>query len=740
MRAASRMRSPTTDSGSSPSPIEQRLQRGALDERHDEQRWHVGRIAGVLPEHVGNGHRGAVQRPDEARLAQHVAIEHRRQPRRRNLDHDAPPTGDGRVREARSATGERCDVVGTERREPMTQVIEVELPCGHVRSIATHAWSMCREGRTRDGREPRARQGRRRTTRRGGRHRRAHRADHGPRREVRRLAARDPRRHPELRAEGRSRCRPTLSSAEERERLMAEVIEQVGAPDILVNNAAVTFLRPLDEFPEKRARLMLEMHVLAPLHLTQLAIPAMRERKQGWVLMMTSVAGDRIDGPPFSDFDTTAGFGMYGTVKAALSRLTQSFAAELYDDGIAVNAAAPSNPVATPGAGTLDLAKEDTEDISLITETAFLLCTGDPSHAHRARRPHAAVPARSGLAHDLIAPAAATLTERISMPYSAVGRVLHPSAAPHARPGAATPRRAGRTAATSTCTRPTARSCITNGYGNNPNTQSAHGYAKVAPRRRPALGPRRRSGSAPPIAATSTRGRCAGPVSSRCSTGSSSSARTPPASSGSCTTSRKAPMWELLPITIRKQGRAIVDMHHIKQPGRYTGWVKIDGERDLGRRLHRRARPHLRHPRLGPGRLLAVVRGRVRRPRDRSVGVGVVGRHRAVRRRRDHVRRRHGSPSASSRSSTTSTFDGDRRRPVGAQIRFVDEDGHRFDVAATRTAPARQRELRVGALPTPDRQRALPLRVGQQRPGRPRRGRVTNDLPGPVDDASSWTA
>ncbi len=170
-----------------------------------------------------------------------------------------------------------------------------------------------------------------------------------------------------------------LSSGEERERLMAQVIEQVGAPDILVNNAAVTFLRPLDEFPEKRARLMLEMHVLAPLHLTQMAIPAMRARRQGWVLMMTSVAGERIDGPPFSEFDTTAGFGMYGMVKAALSRLTQSFAAELYDDGIAVNAAAPSNPVATPGAGTLDLAKTDTEDISLITETAFILCTGDPA-------------------------------------------------------------------------------------------------------------------------------------------------------------------------------------------------------------------------------------------------------------------------------------------------------------------------------------------------------------------------
>ncbi|WP_253851541.1 SDR family NAD(P)-dependent oxidoreductase [Mycobacterium sp. 1423905.2] len=169
-----------------------------------------------------------------------------------------------------------------------------------------------------------------------------------------------------------------LSKAEERERLFAEVVERIGAPDIVVNNAAVTFLRPLDQFPDRRVRLMMEMHVLAPLHLTQLAIPAMRERRRGWVLNVTSVGGDLPDGPPFAEFDRSAGFGIYGTVKAALNRMTKSLAAELYDDGIAVNAAAPSNPVATPGAGTLDLAKTDTEDIELITQTALELCTGDP--------------------------------------------------------------------------------------------------------------------------------------------------------------------------------------------------------------------------------------------------------------------------------------------------------------------------------------------------------------------------
>lgn len=169
-----------------------------------------------------------------------------------------------------------------------------------------------------------------------------------------------------------------LSNPEDRSRLFAEMVERVGAPDILVNNAAVTFLRPLDEFPDRRARLMIELNVLAPMHLTQLAIPVMRDRGRGWVLNVTSLAGDLPEGPPFSEFDRTAGFGVYGTVKAALNRLTKSLAAELYDDNIAVNAAAPSKPVATPGAGLLDLAKIDTEDIELITQTALTLCTCDP--------------------------------------------------------------------------------------------------------------------------------------------------------------------------------------------------------------------------------------------------------------------------------------------------------------------------------------------------------------------------
>lgn len=68
---------------------------------------------------------------------------------------------------------------------------------------------------------------------------------------------------------------------------------------------------------------MVEMHLMAPLHLTQLALPSVRERGRGWVLNLTSVAGYLIAGPPFPDFDRGAGLGMYGTCKAAQSPHTR---------------------------------------------------------------------------------------------------------------------------------------------------------------------------------------------------------------------------------------------------------------------------------------------------------------------------------------------------------------------------------------------------------------------------------
>jgi NAD(P)-dependent dehydrogenase (short-subunit alcohol dehydrogenase family) len=170
-----------------------------------------------------------------------------------------------------------------------------------------------------------------------------------------------------------------LSNTDECDRLVAEVVERVGPPTILVNSAAVTFLRPLRDFPLRRAQVMLNLHLLTPLRLAQLVVPGMRERGTGWILSLTSVAANPAQGPPYGDFDVAAGFGVYGSVKAALDRMTTSLAAELHADNIAANAAAPLLPVRTPGAAALNLAQSGTEDISLICRTALELCSGDPA-------------------------------------------------------------------------------------------------------------------------------------------------------------------------------------------------------------------------------------------------------------------------------------------------------------------------------------------------------------------------
>lgn len=168
-----------------------------------------------------------------------------------------------------------------------------------------------------------------------------------------------------------------LSSAADRERAVAEAELHLGPVDILVNNAAVTFLAPVESFAEKRFRLMVELQLWAPYHLTQLVLPGMYERGQGWVLNISSRAAHHPDGPPFDPLHER-GFSVYGMVKAALERFTTALAAEGWKRGVRANALAPQDNVATPGAGAHDLVENFAlEDDSVMAEAALALVEGD---------------------------------------------------------------------------------------------------------------------------------------------------------------------------------------------------------------------------------------------------------------------------------------------------------------------------------------------------------------------------
>lgn len=134
-----------------------------------------------------------------------------------------------------------------------------------------------------------------------------------------------------------------LGNPEDREGLIKATEDAFGPVDILVNNAAITYFIPVDNFPEKRMKLMFEVQVFAPFHLAQMVLPSMRERKSGWILNISSHAALH---PALN----SAGRGgtVYGMCKAALERFTTGLAAEAHSDNIGVNVISPGL-VATPG-------------------------------------------------------------------------------------------------------------------------------------------------------------------------------------------------------------------------------------------------------------------------------------------------------------------------------------------------------------------------------------------------------
>lgn len=171
-----------------------------------------------------------------------------------------------------------------------------------------------------------------------------------------------------------------LSIPEAREQLVEQTIRQLGVPDILVNNAAVSYFTPVADFTPKRYALMFAVQVEAPFHLARLVLPGMRERGAGWILNISSVAARHPSIPPgaFAELGTT----VYGMCKAALERFSTGLAAEVYRDNIAVNALAPAKVVPTPGTLFHHVTSDDdpdSEPASVMAAAALVLCSGDPA-------------------------------------------------------------------------------------------------------------------------------------------------------------------------------------------------------------------------------------------------------------------------------------------------------------------------------------------------------------------------
>jgi NAD(P)-dependent dehydrogenase (short-subunit alcohol dehydrogenase family) len=92
-----------------------------------------------------------------------------------------------------------------------------------------------------------------------------------------------------------------------------------GPIDVLVNNAGIEGVGPVEEFPLTKFRAIMETNYFGALRCIQAVVPEMRQRKSGTIINISSVAG-RICNPPLVS---------YCASKWALEALSEGLAGEL---------------------------------------------------------------------------------------------------------------------------------------------------------------------------------------------------------------------------------------------------------------------------------------------------------------------------------------------------------------------------------------------------------------------------
>jgi short-subunit dehydrogenase len=129
-----------------------------------------------------------------------------------------------------------------------------------------------------------------------------------------------------LEAQGAELFQLDLSNNQSRSALATELQSRVGALDALVNNAGFGEVGPLETMELERARAIFEVNVFGLMGLTQLLVPAMRQRGCGRIVNVSSIAGRWV----------TPGSGWYGASKFALEALSDALRLELKSFGLQV--------------------------------------------------------------------------------------------------------------------------------------------------------------------------------------------------------------------------------------------------------------------------------------------------------------------------------------------------------------------------------------------------------------------
>ena len=113
--------------------------------------------------------------------------------------------------------------------------------------------------------------------------------------------------------------------------MMKDAIAEFDAIDIVVNNAGIQHVAPVDDFPVARWDAILAVNLSAAFHTVRAALPAMKEK--GWGRIVNIASAHALVASPFKS--------AYVAAKHGIAGFTKTVALEVAERGITVNAVCP---------------------------------------------------------------------------------------------------------------------------------------------------------------------------------------------------------------------------------------------------------------------------------------------------------------------------------------------------------------------------------------------------------------
>lgn len=122
-----------------------------------------------------------------------------------------------------------------------------------------------------------------------------------------------------------------MTKPDEIRAMVADCTVKLGSPDILINNAGIQHVAPVDEFPEDKWDAVLAIILSSAFHATKAALPGMKAKSWGRVINTGSMHS--LVASPYKS--------AYNAAKHGLAGLTKTVALEVATQGITVNCICP---------------------------------------------------------------------------------------------------------------------------------------------------------------------------------------------------------------------------------------------------------------------------------------------------------------------------------------------------------------------------------------------------------------